>query len=193
MEGIGKWNGQSCWCPLFWSQLSTNIINFVGVHCVSIPPRICRTYEYIYMHRFSCVDTWFRGGASPQVCPSIAIGIKRSSDASMPKFLCESVDSSHICIPNSWHWYGFFIDFSILFPNHKPYPNYIITTSPISRVNILTPVYIGIFTCSKYSGNNGDTVQSSEVNYIVVKFPPKQWASAWFSISFADALQIALS
>ena len=82
--------------------------------------------------------------------------------------------------------------FSILFPNHKPCPNSSITTSPESSVKAVAPVHIGTFICSAYSGINGDTVQSSEVNDIGWNLDPKQWVSAWLSISVADALQITL-
>ena len=101
--------------------------------------------------------------------PSITIGIKRFSDASIPKLLCESVGSSHICIPNFWHWFGFISDFFHSFSKPKPSLNYIITTSPKSRVNVVTPLNIGIFTCSLYSRKNGDTVQYSKVKYIGLK------------------------
>ena len=55
---------------------------------------------------------------SPQINPSVAIWMNRSSDASFPNFLCESVRLLHICIPNFWHWFPFIGDLPILFPNH---------------------------------------------------------------------------
>ena len=88
---------------------------------------------------------------------------------------------------------GFISYFSILFPNNKPWPNSSITTSPESSVKVLTPVQIGIFTCSIYYGSNGDTLHSSKVNDIGQKFSPKQWLSELLSISVADSLQITLS
>ena len=51
----------------------------------------------------------------PKVYPSIEIGMKRSSGASIANFLCGSVGSSHICIPNFWHWFGFINDFLFCF------------------------------------------------------------------------------
>ena len=115
---------------------------------------------------------------SPQVDNFITVGMKRSSDASTPNLLCGSVGSSHIFISNFWNWFGFISDFSIMFPNHKPCLNSSIATSPESSVNKVTPVQIGIFTCSIYYGRNGYTVHSSEVNDIGQKLAPKQWASA---------------
>ena len=81
-----------------------------------------------------------------QVHISIATGMKRYSDTSIPNFLCLSVDSLHICIPKFLHWFGFISDFSILFPNHKPLPKPSINTSPEFSVNSVTSVQIGIFT-----------------------------------------------
>ena len=129
----------------------------------------------------------------PQVDPSIIIGVYRSFDASIPSFLCGSVYSSHIWIPNFWHSFGFISDFPILFPNHKTFPNSIIITSSESRVKAVTPVHIGTFIYSAYSGRNGDTVNSSKVKDIGRDLAPKQYVSAWLSISVADALQIILS
>ena len=116
-----------------------------------------------------------------------------SSYASIPSFLFGSVGSSHIWIPNFWHWFGCISNFSMLFPNHKPFPNSSITTSPESSVKSVTPVHIGRFIYSAYSGRNGDTVHSSEVNDIGQKLAPKQWVSAWLSISVPNALLITLS
>ena len=117
-----------------------------------------------------------RGGCNmrPQVDPSIVIGMKRSYEASISNFLFGSVGSSHSFIPNFWHWFGFISDFSILLPNYKPCPNYSITTSPEWSTNAVTPVHIGIFTCSVYYGRNGYTEHSSEVNDIGRNFAPKQ-------------------
>ena len=103
---------------------------------------------------------------------------KSSSDVSIPSFLCGLVGSSHILIPNFWHWFGFISDFHILFPNHKPCTNSSITIYPESSVNVVTPVHIGTFTCSVYSGRNGYKVHSSKVNDIGQKLTPKQWVSA---------------
>ena len=146
----------------------------------------------IFWHSWSSSSV---GGCltSPQVDPSIVIGMNRSSDDSIPIFLCGSVGLSHIWFPNFRHWFGFISDFSILFPNHKPCPNSSINTSPESGVKAVTPVHIGTFICSAYSGRNGDTVHSSKVNYNGQKLDPEQWVSAWLSISVADALQITLS
>ena len=83
--------------------------------------------------------------------------------------------------------------FSILFINHKPCPNSIITTSPELSVKEVTPVHIRTLICSACSGRNGYTFQSSKVNDISLKLAPKQWIPAWFSISVADVLQITLS
>ena len=129
----------------------------------------------------------------PQVYHSVSIGKKRSSDASITNFLCGSVGYLHLCIPNFRHWIGFISDFPILFPNHKPLPNFSVTTSTESSVNTLTPIHIGIFSSSVYYGKNEDTVHSSKCNYIGWKFAPKQWVSACLSISVADSLQITLS
>ena len=109
----------------------------------------------------------------PQFDLSDAIWMNRYSDASIPNFLCGSVGSSHIFISNFLRWFGFISDFSILFTNHKPYPNSSIITSPESSVNALTPVHIVIFTCSVYSESNGDIVHSFKVNYIGRKLDPK--------------------
>ena len=106
----------------------------------------------------------------PQVDTSIAVGMKRSSNASITNFLCRSVDSSHICIPKCWHWFGFIIDFYIIFLNHKPFPKSSIDNSPESSVNEVTPVSIGVFTCFVYSRRNGGTVHYSEANDIGIKF-----------------------
>ena len=95
--------------------------------------------------------------------------------------------------PKLWYWFGFISIFSILFPNHKPCPNSSIATSTESSFKAVTPVHIGTFVCFAYSGWNGDTVHSSKVNDIGQELAPKQWVSAWFSISVANALQITLS
>ena len=129
----------------------------------------------------------------PQFYYLITIRINRSSDTSTPNFMGGSVGSIHICIPKFWHWFEFISDFSILFPNHKPCPNSSISTSAESSVNGLTTVQIVVLTCSLYSGSNGDTFPSSEVNDICQKFAPKQWIPALLSISVVDALQITLS
>ena len=123
----------------------------------------------------------------PQVNPSVAVGMNRSYYASITNFLGGSVGSSNICIPNFRHWFGFIRCFYNMFPNHKPYPNFIITTLSESSVNSMILVQIGIFTCYVYYGSNGGTVHSSEVNGIGKKFSPKQWFiimivhfSGWF-------------
>ena len=66
----------------------------------------------------------------PQVDPPIDIGMKRFSNSSIPNFLCGSFGPFHIYIPYFWHRFGFISDFPILFPNHKPFPNSSINTSP---------------------------------------------------------------
>ena len=129
----------------------------------------------------------------PQVDTSIFLGINRSSDASINIFLCGSVRSLHIWIPNFQHWFDFVHYFTILFPNHKPCTNSNITAPPESSVNAVTPVHTGIFICSVYSGRNGDTVHFYKVNDIGLKLAPKQWSSAWLSIPLDNALQITLS
>ena len=129
----------------------------------------------------------------PQFDPYVEICMKRSSYESISNFLCGSVGSSHICIPNFQHWFGFIGNFSILFPNHKPFPNPIISTSLESSSNALIPVQICIFTCFVYYGRNGDTVHSSKVNDIGRNFAPKSWVAAWLPVSGAGAIQISLS
>ena len=129
----------------------------------------------------------------PQVDPSIVIGMNRSSYDSIISFIYGLVRSSHLWIPNFWHWFGFISDFSIIFPKHKSFPNSSVTTSPESIFKEVTPVHIGTFICSTYHGRNGYTVRSSEVNNIGWKLAPKQRVSAWLSISVADSLQITLS
>ena len=129
----------------------------------------------------------------PTSLSSIFIGINRTSDVSIPIFLCGSVRSSHIWNPNFQHLFGFISDFSILFTNDKPCTKSSIATSPESSVNTVTHVFIGTFICSIYSVRNVDTVQSSKVNDIVQKMSQKQWVSAWLSISVAYAIQITLS
>ena len=129
----------------------------------------------------------------PWVDTSIAIGMKRSSEASIPNFLCGSVGSLHIYIPNFRRLFGFISDFYILFTNNKPFRNSSITKSPESSSNAATLVQIVIFTCSVCYGNNGDTIYSSEVNNIGKRLDLKQWVSAWFTISVDDAFQINLS
>ena len=57
-------------------------------------------------------------------------------------------------------------------------PNSIITASPESSVKSVTPVHRGTFICYAYSGRNGYTVHSSEVNDIGIKLAPKQWISS---------------
>ena len=103
---------------------------------------------------------------SQQVDPSIVIGMNRYYDNSIPSFLCGLVGSLHILILNFRHWFGFISDFSILFPNHNPFPSSSITTSTESSVKSVTPVHIDTFICSVYSGRNGDTVHFYEVNDI---------------------------
>ena len=129
----------------------------------------------------------------PLVDPSVFIRKNRSSDASIPSFLCGSVGSSHIWIPNFWHWFGFISDFYILFTNHKPCKNSSITTSPEPSVKSVTTVHIGKLICSAYSRRNGDTMHFSEVNNIGKNLAPKKWLSVWFFISVANFLQITLS
>ena len=115
---------------------------------------------------------------SPKVNPSIVILTDRSSDASIHSILCGSVGSLHILIPNFWNSFGFISDFSILFTSHKPRPKSSITTSPESSVKSVTPVHIGKFICSEYSGRNGDKVHSSEVNDIGKQLATNQWVSS---------------
>ena len=55
---------------------------------------------------------------------------------------------SQIGIPKSHHWLGFIKCVSILLPNHNPWKNISIMTSPNSIVYKVAPVHIGIFTCS---------------------------------------------
>ena len=129
----------------------------------------------------------------PQDDPYIAIGVKRSSDASILNFLFGSVESSYIFIPNFRHCFGFISYFSILFPNYKPCPNSSINTSSESSSNVVTSVHIFIFNFSIYYGRNGEIVHSSEINYIGIKFSPKKWVSAWLSISVYYSLQITWS
>ena len=119
--------------------------------------------------------------------------MKRSSDASIPSFLCGAAGLLHIWIPNFLRWFGFISYFSILFLNHKPFSNSSISNSPKSSVKAVTRVNIGKFIYYTYSGSNGGIVTSSKVNAIVQKFAPKQWVSAGFSISVVNALQITLS
>ena len=83
--------------------------------------------------------------------------------------------------------------FYILFPNHKPFPKSSITIITESSVKEVTPVHIGTFICSAYYGRDGDKVHSSKVNDNGRKLAPKQWVSAWLSISVANDLQISLS
>ena len=111
---------------------------------------------------------------SPQFDPSIGNGMKRYYEASITNFLCGSVGSSHICIPNFWHWFGFISDFFILFTNHKSCPKSSIISSPESSANTVTLAQIGILSCSVYSGMNGDTVHSSKVNDTGRNFSPKK-------------------
>ena len=51
---------------------------------------------------------------NPQVDTSILIGVNRSSDASIPIFLCGLAGSSHIWIPKFRHWFGL----SVIFPSY---------------------------------------------------------------------------
>ena len=92
----------------------------------------------------------------PHLYPSVAIGMKRCSDAPITNFLCGSVGSSHMCIPKFWHWFRFISIFPILFTKYKPSPKHSIITWPESIVNAVTPEQIGIFTYFVYSGRNVD-------------------------------------
>ena len=82
--------------------------------------------------------------------------------------------------------------FSVLFPNHKPFPKLSINTSPESSLIAVTLLKIVILNCYVYYGRNGYTVHSSKVNDIGRKFDQKQWVSEWFSISVTYSLQITL-
>ena len=88
----------------------------------------------------------------PQVYPSIVIGINISSGASITNFMCGSVGSSNIFLPEIMHFFGLMSDFYIRLTNHKPYRNSNITTYPESSENSVTLVQIVIFTCSEYFG-----------------------------------------
>ena len=63
---------------------------------------------------------------SPQVYSSNVIGVNRSSDASV---LWIGLVIKYLNPKLLWHWFGLNSDFSILFPNHKLFPNFSITTS----------------------------------------------------------------
>ena len=172
-------------CPIFllhWRNFSFFLNGYQSNSSDSI----------IFWHSRSFSSVW--GCVTiPQVYTYIFIGMNSSSDASIPSFLRGLFGSSYIWIPNFRHWFGFISDFSIPFPNHNPCPNSSITTSNESSVKEVTHVHLGIFICFAYSGSNGDTVHSSEVNEIGQKLAPKQWVSSWLSISLANALQITLS
>ena len=92
-------------------------------------------------------------------------------------------------MPKDWHLLWFIKDLSILFPNHKTWPNINIITSPNSIVYEFDPVNIGIFTCSEYSARKGATVPSSDVNYIGRMFLPKKCVSPLLYILFEHASQ----
>ena len=95
----------------------------------------------------------------------------------MPQLSASYVDWSghHIFKPqNVRHWFGFIKNFSILFPNHNPFPNFSITHSLESSVNEVTTVQICTLICSTYSRRNGDTVHSSKVNDIGQMLASKQ-------------------
>ena len=109
---------------------------FDGFQSNSYGSRIC-WQSWISLSVVGCMMT-------PQVDTLISIGTKRSSEYSIPNYLCGSVGSSHICIPNFWHWFEFTGKFSILFPNHKSYPNSSMPTSTESSVNTVTQVHIVI-------------------------------------------------
>ena len=130
---------------------------------------------------------------SPQVCPYTVIRMKSYYDVSIPRFLCGSIGSLHILTPKFWHWFWFYQWFFILFTNHKPCPNYIITTYSESSINTVTHVNLGPLICSAYSGRNWYTVHSSKDNDIGLNLAPKQWVLSWFSISVVNDLQINLS
>ena len=108
----------------------------------------------------------------PKLYPPIAIGMKLSSENSITNFLCGSVGSLNICIPKFRHWFGFISDFTILFTNHRLFPNSSITNYPKLSSNSVPPMKIGIFTCSLYYRRNGDKLHSSKVNDISQNPPP---------------------
>ena len=128
-----------------------------------------------------------------KVDPSTVTGMNISYDTSIPKFLYGSVGSLYICIPNVWYWFGFIVDFYIVLLNHKPWPNFSMTTCPESSFNAVKMVKIDIFTYYEYYGSNGDTIHSCKVNDTKQKISPKQWVSELLSISVAGSLQINLS
>ena len=125
----------------------------------------------------------------PHIDPTINIGIWVLKSASTPSGLWLSVRSSQISMPKDWHWLGFIKAFSILQPNHKPWPNIGIMKSPDSAVCNIAPVNIGIFACSKYSARKGANVHYSDVNDIGCVFLSKKCVSAWLYISVEHAYQ----
>ena len=102
--------------------------------------------------------------------------------ASITSGLCWLLGSSNIGIPKVRYLLGFIKVISILLPNHKPWPNINIMTSPDSILYEFAPVHIDIFTCSEYASRKGAIVHSFDVNDIGLMFPTKQCVSAWLSV-----------
>ena len=113
-----------------------------------------------------------------QADPSISIGINVDDFARIPKGRRGSVGSPQIGIPKEQLWFGFINNFFILSPNYNPFPNTRIITSPDGNVYDVAAVHIGIFTCSEYPTNNGETMHSFEVQNTGRKLQPKQCVSA---------------
>ena len=101
----------------------------------------------------------------------------------MPNGRYASVGSSHTGIPKDRHWFGLINECSIRSPNHRPWSNSRIMVSLESRSTAVATVHIGILVIESYSDKYGDTMHTSDVNEITLKFSPKQVVSAWLSIS----------
>ena len=101
-----------------------------------------------------------------QVDIYIGIGMNWYYDASITNFLHGSVGPLHICIQIVLHWFGFIINFYIMFPNHKPLLNYNIINYLEYSVNIVTLLQLGVLIVFEYSGSKEDTVLSFDVNDI---------------------------
>ena len=89
-----------------------------------------RSFEIVMCQHVSTSSSVGYRVINSHVDTTINIGLWILKSASITSVMFWLVGSLRIGIPRAQHWLGFIKVFSILFPNHKPWPNLSITTSP---------------------------------------------------------------
>ena len=168
---------------LLWYSSIEDILKicFDGSQLCSFEILMCRHVSISSSVEYQVINT--------HVNPTIDIGKWALKYASIPSCMFWLVGLSHNGMPKYWHWLGFINFFSVLLPNHKPCLNIIIMPSHDSIVYEVVPVHIGTFSCSEYSIRKYLIMHSSDVNDTGRMLLPKQFLSAWLSISVEYASQ----